>query len=130
MWPNPQILANLVTFTVEIFNWKTSFFVQWWTLSYFTRALKLYFSPEFLLNFMSTCVTHYGWAAFLNLWGSDYCIFQVKKTESKHFYPCLPRFLSSEIKFSSKFLSPAPSRREITHFPSLCSAFFENLFPL
>ena len=29
MWPNPQFPANLITFTEEILNGKTSFFVQW-----------------------------------------------------------------------------------------------------
>ena len=29
MWPNPQIPADLVTFTEEILNGKLDFFVQW-----------------------------------------------------------------------------------------------------
>ena len=29
MWPNPQESADLVTFTGDILNGKTSFFVQW-----------------------------------------------------------------------------------------------------
>ena len=40
MWPNPQFPVDLVTFTVEILNGKTSFFVQ---LTAFSRLL---FSQE------------------------------------------------------------------------------------
>ena len=29
MWPNPQFPADLVSFTEEILNGKTSFFLQW-----------------------------------------------------------------------------------------------------
>ena len=58
MWPNPQGIADFVTFTEEILNGKLHFFVQWPSLAFLKLSnllLRFFFSEAVnfgLLNFM------------------------------------------------------------------------------
>ena len=78
---------------------------------------------KFFLILCQACIIHLGWGRFSNLWFLEYwkMYFPIQNLERKHCYLWLLLIISP------RYLPTPPRQKEINHYPSQSSIFFENL---